>query len=109
MVLIDHGKHLGEDGFLGGERSDLKVGLAILVGIVAIAATFAALAMASARFDIGPRMDPVAYVLLALPAVVLLVIFLVTLIRNEVLAGFYLLVTWALTLTSTFMIFRYFG
>ena len=109
MALVHHGKHLGEYSFLGGERSDLKVGLAILVGIVAIAATVAAFAVVSARFDIGPRMEPVAYILMALPAVVLLVIYLVTLIKNETLAGFYLLVTWALTLSSTFMIFRYFG
>ena len=109
MVLAHHGKHSSEDSFLGGERSNLKIGLAILVGIVAIAATLAAFAMASARFDIGPRMDPVAYFLLALSAVVLLVIFLVTRIQNETLAGFYVLVTWTLTILSTFLIFRYFG
>ena len=109
MALAHHGKHLGEDGLLGGERSGLKVGLAVLAGVATIAATLAALAMASARFDFGPRMAPVAYIFLALAAVVLLVNFLVTLIHNETLAGFYLLVTWALTLSGSFLVFRYFG
>ena len=96
-------------GFLGGERSGLKIGLAIVAGIVAIAATLAALAMANASFDLGPRMAPVAYILIALVAIVIMVNFLVTLIQNETLAGCYLLVTWALTLSSAIMVFRYFG
>jgi hypothetical protein len=109
MALVHHGKHPIEDGFFGGERSDLKVGLAIVAGILAIAAILAALAMVSTRFDIGPRMDPIAYVFLALVAVVLLVKFLVTLIGNEVQAGLCLLLCWALTLSSAFLVFRYFG
>lgn len=33
MALVHNGKHPVDDGFLGGERSDLEAGLAILVGI----------------------------------------------------------------------------
>ena len=109
MILVDHGKHSGEHSFLGDAPSGLKVGLAILVGVAAIAATLAALATASARFGVGPRMEPVAYIMVAIAAVVLLVTFLVPLIQNEALAAFYLLASWALTLSAAFMIFRYFG
>ena len=109
MALVHHGKHPIDNSFLGGAPSSLKVGLAVFAGTVAIAATLAALAMVSARFDIGPRMAPVAYILIALVAVVIMVNFLVTLIQDEALAGFYLLLTWALTLSSALMVFRYFG
>ncbi|MDP6573438.1 MAG: hypothetical protein QGI63_11565 [Rhodospirillales bacterium] len=109
MALVHHGKHLGDDGFLGGQRSDLKVGLAILVGIVAIAATLAALAVANERFDIGPRMEPVAYILVAIAAVVLLVTFLAPLIQNQALASLSIFVSWVFALSGAFMVFRYFG
>ncbi len=49
-----------EAGLFGGGRSDLKVGLAILVGGVAISAALALCAVANA-FGIGPPVEPVAY------------------------------------------------
>ena len=94
-----------EDGFFGGGRSDLRVGLAILIGVVAILATLAACAVANS-FGIGPPIEPVAYLFVAVSAVMILVSFLITFIRNEARAGLYLATFWALAFTNMLALFK---
>ncbi|MGI9413941.1 MAG: hypothetical protein ACR2PM_09740 [Hyphomicrobiales bacterium] len=109
MVPADQSKSPINGGFHHGMRSDIWIGLAIIAGVAAIAAAAALLATASARFEIGPQLDPVAWFLLALCAVVLLVTFLLTHIQDDFRAGLYLLVFWAVAIVSMLSMLQYFG
>ncbi len=104
MMPSLRGKTPVDDGFLGGGRSDLTVGLAILIGVVVISAVLAAYAVASA-FGVGPPAEPVVSLFVAISAVMILVTF----VRNEVRAGLYLATFWVLALASVFALFKYAG
>ena len=97
-----------EDGYFGGGRSDLRVGLAILMGVVAISAVLTACAVAG-RFGFGPPMEPVAYLAVAISAVMILASFLIPFIRNQARAGLKFAAFWVLALTSVFALFKYAG
>ena len=75
-----------EDGW-----SDLKVGLAILFGGLAIAAVSAAFIVAG-TFDLGLPLEPVAYLSLAISAFILWVCFVIPMIRDGM--------GWAVTLMA---------
>ncbi len=108
MMPSLRGKTPVDDGFLGGGRSDLRVGLAIRIGGVVISAVLAAYAVVSA-FGIGPPVEPVAYLFVAISVVMTLVTLLVTFVRSEVRAGLYLATFWALALASVFALLKYAG
>ncbi|MDJ0949463.1 MAG: hypothetical protein QNJ94_11130 [Alphaproteobacteria bacterium] len=108
MIQSLGGKPPAENGFFGGGQSDLKVGLAILIGVVAISALVAVCAAAGA-FGIGPRMEPVAYLFIEISAVMLLVSFLITFVRDQIRAGLYLAAFWALAMMGVFAVFKYAG
>ena len=98
-----------EDDLLGGEWPERKVGRYILVGVIAIGAVLALGALVSARFEVGPRLPAVAYLLLATSATMLLGNFMITLIRDEMRAGSYLIGFWALILIVLLAIFAMVG
>ena len=104
MVPALNGKHSREDDLYGGQWPERRVGRVLLIGLVAIAAAFTLFAVTSARFGIGPQLPAVAYLLLAFSSIMLLGNFMITLIRDEIRAGFYLVAFWAATLIVLFAV-----
>ncbi len=74
----------------------------------AISAALGACAAVNA-FGIGPPIEPIAYLFVAVSAVMILVSFLITFIRDEARAGLYFAAFWALALTNVLALFKYAG
>lgn len=109
MVPVLHDKHLQGDDLFDGDWPDRRVGLVIVVGSAAIVAALCLVALTSMRFDIGPRLPAIAYLLLGICGVMLLGNYMITLIRNEIRAGLYLVGFWSLSLVVLLSVFRFLG
>ena len=105
MVRAQHNRNSDHHDLLGDGWSDGKVGLVIAIGSVAITVALSLWAVADAQFDIGPRMPLVAYVLMAIAAIMLLGNYMLTLIRDHFRAGLYLTAFWLLALLALFSVF----
>lgn len=109
MVPALHGKHSDHDDLFGGDWSEGKVGLVILIGVAVIAGVLLLCAVASARFDIGPRLPVTAYLLMAISAIMLLGNYMLTLIPDEIRAGAYLIVFWLVAVLALLAVFKFVG
>ena len=98
MFLADHKHH--------GFPHDHPVAVTITAGLLAIAVALALYALASTLLGFAPRLAPIAYLSLAVVAVMLLINFAVTLLRNEMQAGLALLGFWALVFCGAFVGFQ---
>lgn len=97
------------DDLFGGDWSDTKVGLVILIGVVAIVGVLTLWAVASARFGIGPTLPLTAYLLMAISAIMILGNYMLTLILDEIRAGAYLIVFWVLAIFALLAVFKFAG
>ena len=106
-ALKQNGPH--EDDLLGGQWPERRVGFSIVIGIAAIGAVIAMSALISTKFNIGPQLPMVAYLVLAFSAVLLFCNFMITLIRDEFRAGFYLVAFWSIALLVLLVMLRFVG
>lgn len=97
-----HRHDLSGDGW-----SDGRILFAIAIGSVAIIAALGLWAVANTRFEIGPGMPLVTYVLMAIAAIMLFGNYMLTLIRDHFRAGLYLTAFWLLTLLVLFSVFKF--
>ncbi len=109
MVPVFHNEHSSERGNSGGGWSEGQVGLGVAIGTAVIVAVVVLFAMAGPALGIGPRLPAVAYLLIAISAVMILASYMIPLIRNTARAGLYLSAFWLLAIFVLFVVFRYFG
>jgi len=110
MIAIHHDAGPpGEHNFFDGHQSDARVGVVILVCLAGIALSTSLFAAIGIHLGIGPRLEPVAYLFIAVSAAVFLVPYLLTFVDNEIHAALYMLAFWGLTLTGVYVLFYAFG
>ena len=110
MIVYPHDTgHPGDNNFFDGQQPDARVGGAILVCLVIIVISVTLFAAAGTHFGVGPSLEPVAYLLIALVAAALLITYLITFIGNEIHAAVYMLGVWGIILTSMCLLFYAFG
>ncbi len=109
MVPALHGRHPVDPGLPDGGRPAGRVWLALLLGTLAIAAVVAAAAAASAWFGIGPWLEPVGYLLIAISAVMILGNYVITFFAGGRRRGLVLAAFWALALSAALGVFEAFG
>ena len=90
-------------GFFGGAHADAHIVLSILAGLAAIAIAVGVFAAAGIGFGVGPRMEPVAYLLIAVSAAMLLFTYLITFIESELRAALYMVSFWGITIPGVYI------
>jgi len=96
-------------GFFGGAHADAHILLSILAGLAVIAIAVGGMAAAGIGFGVGPSMEPVAYLLIAISAAMLLFTYLITFIESQLRAALYMVTFWGITITGVHMLFYTIG
>lgn len=109
MVPVFDNPHSNNRDGADREWPESRALLGAGIGTVVITAAVAALAAAGSGLGMGPQLPAIAYVLVAISAIMIWVHYMITLIRDTVHAGVYMSAFWVLTLLVLFVVFKTFG
>lgn len=109
MVPVFYSQHSSDHDDRNGGWPESRAVLGAVIGTAAIAATVTLLAAASAGLGIGPQLPAIAYLLVAISAIMIWIHYMITLIRDATHAGLYMSGFWVVALFVLFVVFKYFG
>lgn len=109
MVPTVHKEHSSDPDNFNGGWSDQQVLCVIVICTATIAAVVSLVAVAGPYLGVGPHLPAIAYLLLAISAIMILVNYMLTLIPDPFRAGLYMSAFWALAILLILTVLKYFG